>query len=100
MIRQKRRSEMDRKRGLAAGIVFLVGCVVGGGAGHLFVSAASAEQVAPTRWEYKCIVSIAMHKVEATANELGEERWEMAAGGTSVLGMSGYSTYCFKRPKR
>jgi hypothetical protein len=75
-------------------VVFLVGCAVGGGASKLVVPPASAQQAATLpRMAYTC-VTVDDDDIEATANQMGREAWEMT-------GLTGYPnhdvTACFKR---
>lgn len=84
---------MAKRIGIVA--VFLVGCAVGGGASQIVVPQASAQQaVTLPRMAYRC-VTVDDDDVEAAANQLGREAWEMS-------GLTGYPnhdvTACFKRP--
>jgi hypothetical protein len=88
---------MTKLRGVGIGLVFIVGCAVGGAAGQLAVPAASAQQAASlTKWEYTCVGDIwKPAEIAAKANEAGAQGWEM----TSVAANSVGWTWCFKRPK-
>lgn len=79
-------------RGLGVAAVFLIGCAAGGVSSQLVVPKASAQPAATlTKWEHHCLSSENSREMTRTANELGEEGWEMTA-------MTERST-CFKRPK-
>jgi hypothetical protein len=89
---------MTKLGSVGVGMVFLVGCAVGGAAGRFVVPPASAQQAAMlTKWEYTCISDV------GPANELGVQGWELAAGVGDVRGYGGSvrsnAIWCFKRPK-
>jgi hypothetical protein len=87
---------MTSLRGVVVGLVFLVGCAVGGAASRFAVPPASAQQAATlTRWEYFCIEEYAARDVTTRANTAGAQGWELVAvGGDNI-----YVNWCFKRPK-
>jgi hypothetical protein len=91
---------MTKLRGVGIGVVFLVGCAVGGASSRLMVPPASAQQAASlTKWEYLCFWKNSMDDVVDRANQLGAEGWEMAAaagGGAQSMQV----TWCFKRARR
>lgn len=88
-------SAMTKRIGIAA--VFLVGCAVGGGASHLVVPRASAQQAATlTKWEYKCVSAAGEDAVQEIAAQLGPQAWELAAAAAKT---SNQPVWCFKRPK-
>ena len=88
---------MTKLRGVGVGVVFLVGCAVGGAAGRFVVPPASAQQAATgTRWEYFCFDETAASDVMAKANPAGLQGWDMVAAGTRY---GSALTWCFKRPK-
>lgn len=85
---------MTKRMGVVA--VFLVGCAVGGVSSQVVVPKASAQQAATlTKWEYFCETQFA-HTTAASANKLGEQRWEMV--GVSVKPGNELAA-CYKRPK-
>jgi hypothetical protein len=87
---------MSKLRGVGVGLVFLLGCAVGGAAGQLVAPPASAQQAATlTRWEYSCFEENRANDVAPKANALGVQFWEMAA----VQSQGMMSTWCFKRPR-
>ena len=83
---------MAKLRGVGVGLVFLVGCAVGGAASRFAVPPASAQQAASgTRLEYFCFDETLAPSVMHKANPAGAQGWELvAAAGT---------TWCFKRPR-
>ena len=84
---------MTKLRGVGVGLVFLVGCAVGGAASRYAVPPASAEQAATmTRWQYFCIDTF---DPTEEANRAGREGWEMVAVG----GGAPNATWCFKRAR-
>jgi hypothetical protein len=84
---------MTSLRGAGVGLVFLVGCAVGGAASRFAVPSASAQQAATmTRWEYFCVEGF---DPTEKANQAGSQGWEMVAVG----GGAHNGTWCFKRPK-
>jgi hypothetical protein len=88
---------MTKLREVGVGLVFLVGCAVGGAASRFAVPPASAQQAATvTKWEYMCMGEIwKAGDITPRANEAGSQGWEMA----SVAANSAGWTWCFKRPK-
>jgi hypothetical protein len=88
---------MTTLRQIGIGLVFLVGCAVGGASSRFVVPPVSAEQAASlTKWEYICYWKNSLEEVVDRANQLGAEGWEMTAAG----GATGPVTFCFKRAKR
>lgn len=85
-------------RSLGISLVFVAGCAVGGASARFVVPPASAQQAATLpRWEYVCIEGdhdIGM--IQAKANTLGAQAWEMAGSLNPSLSSA---TWCFKRPK-
>jgi hypothetical protein len=85
---------MTKFRGVGVGLVFLVGCAVGGAASRFSVPPASAQQAAAmTRWEYFCFDMI---NPTEKANQAGSQGWEMVA----VASDQARSVWCFKRAMR
>jgi hypothetical protein len=88
---------MTKLRGVGVGLVFLVGCAVGGAASRFAVPPASAQQAATgTRWEYFCFDPVGnprADQVAPKANQAGAEGWELVAVGPN-------DNWCFKRPVR
>jgi hypothetical protein len=98
---------MSKLRGFGVGLVFLVGCAVGGAAGgaaeRFVVPPASAQQAATlTKWEYVCMRG-GNPNVTGEANRLGLQGWEMSGAVGAVSGGGGFistdEVWCFKRPK-
>ena len=90
---------MTTTRSAVIGMVFLIGCAVGGASSRLVVPQARAG-TNPTRWEYHCIDG--SDELGVNSNKMGEQGWELAAGagagsGTGV-GSSNTFVGCFKRP--
>jgi hypothetical protein len=85
---------MTRLRGVGVGLVFLVGCAVGGAASRFTVPPASAQQAASlTKWEYFEIDfdgdrASTLRKV----NEAGAQGWEAFFHGDS-------GRYYMRRPR-
>jgi hypothetical protein len=75
---------------LLLGIV--VGCAAGATGRGLIVPPARAGTT-PQRWEYACAKIGSSEQAEMAANALGQQGWELAAGGGG-----GYVLFCFKRP--
>jgi hypothetical protein len=87
---------MTKLRGLVIGVVFLVGCAVGGAAGRFVVPSASAQQAATlTKWEYLCFDEGEGQQVAVKATQAGGQGWEMVTVG----GRPQNWTWCFKRPR-
>lgn len=87
---------MTKFRGVGVGLVFVVGCGVGGAAGRFVVPPASAQQAATlTRWEYLCIEEYGATAIMEKANPAGAQGWEMVGGD----GAGVQTSWCFKRPK-
>jgi hypothetical protein len=86
---------MTKLRGVGIGLVFLVGCAVGGASSRFVVPPASAQQAATlTRWEYFC----ANGSVD-DADKSGAQGWELVQ--LSMLDRRTFdSIWCFKRPLR
>jgi hypothetical protein len=82
-------------RSVGIGLVFLVGCAVGGAASRFVVPPASAQQAATqTRWEYFCFFNNERPEAVAeSANRAGSQGWEMVTSGSQFT-----TTWCFKRP--
>jgi hypothetical protein len=86
---------------ILVGVVFLVGCGVGGVSSQFVVPKASAEQEAKLlAWEYKCVMqeyrwTDTTETADTTekANRLGAARWEAFAIDSKE------KMWCFKRPK-
>jgi hypothetical protein len=90
---------MTKLRGVGVGVVFLMGCAVGGAAGRFVAPPANAEQVARlTHWEYFCFDEYAAGPVTEKANRAGLQGWEMVAAGSRTAS-DDILTWCFKRPK-
>lgn len=90
---------MTTTRSAVIGMVFLIGCAVGGASSRLAVPQARAG-TNPTRWEYHCIDGT--EELGANSNKMGEQGWEMAAGagagsGSGLTSSKDY-VWCFKRP--
>jgi hypothetical protein len=87
------------KTRILVGVVFLVGCGVGGMSSQLAVPKASAQQAATlTKWEYRCTGPLLNHDYALTeANKLGAEGWDAITvqDDDSSVG----ERWCFKRPK-
>jgi len=84
---------MSKLRTVAIGIVFLVGCAVGGAASRVAVPPASAQQAASlTRWEYMCQEAGNLEQSVQAAKEAGSQGWE-------VVGFPKLTTWCFKRAR-
>jgi hypothetical protein len=85
------------KRALGVGLVFLLGCGVGGVSSQLVVPKANAQQAATlSRWEVHCVPIRDSLGAEAqtagrVGNKLGAEGWEPAMANDQV--------WCWKRPK-
>jgi len=67
---------MKVTRAMALGIVFVIGCAVGGISSQLVVPPVRAG-TNPTRWEYYCIEG--MEKLVERSDKLGAQGWEMTA---------------------
>jgi hypothetical protein len=91
---------MTKLRGVGVGLVFLLGCAVGGMAGRIAVPPASAQQMATgSRWEYFCFDATDPGRITLKANEAGAQGWEMVTGAMAMSGMLSDAAWCFKRPK-
>ena len=90
---------MKTTRPAVIGMVFLLGCAVGGASSRLAVPLARAG-TNPTRWEYHCIDGTA--ELVPNSNKMGEQGWEMVAGAGagsgSKIGSANEFIWCFKRP--
>jgi hypothetical protein len=91
---------MSVTRSLLLGIVFIVGCAVGGVSSH-FAAAPARAGTNPERWEHCCFRGT--EGITETADKLGAEGWEMAAAAGAGSGL-GYGKeiqfiFCFKRPR-
>ena len=81
---------------LAAGVVFVIGCVAGGAASQMVVPKARANSSAP-RWEYNCFDAEITDNFDLPVDELnkaGAQGWELV----SMVPRRGGYGYCFKRP--
>jgi hypothetical protein len=89
---------MTTTRSAVIGMVFLLGCAVGGASSRLAVPQARAG-ANPTRWEYHCIDGTA--ELVPNSNKMGEQGWEMVAGAgagsSSKLLSNNEFVWCFKR---
>ena len=86
-------------RATTLGLVFLIGCAVGGASSQLVAPPARAG-TNPTRWEYRCLDE--NESMETNYNKLGAQGWEMATATTTKLGTLGGEAgyiYCFKRER-
>jgi hypothetical protein len=86
---------MATTRSAVIGVVFLIGCAVGGASSRLAVPLARAG-TNPPRWEYHCIEG--SPELVAQANQMGDQGWEMAAGAGAGAGYGKELIWCFKRP--
>jgi hypothetical protein len=77
------------------GVVFLLGCVVGGMSSQ-FVAPPVRAGTNPTRWEYYCIEDV--EKLTERSDKLGAEGWEMATAA-AIDGGHPYFVWCFKRAR-
>jgi hypothetical protein len=92
---------MRATKSVSLGIVFLVGCAVGGASSHFVAPPARAAAPNPATWEHYCIRGSS--GISDKANKLGAEGWEMAAAagagaGDGVLKEMEF-VFCFKRPR-
>jgi hypothetical protein len=78
----------------AIGVVFLLGCAVGGLSSQ-FVAPGVRAGTNPTRWEYYCIADSSVEM--AKFDKLGAQGWEMVTGLSYGL-HTGNLLLCFKRP--
>ncbi len=90
---------MTKKSLVAAGL-FVLGCAASGVAFHM-VEPARAQSESPPgarqHWEYRCIRESRVDQIQAEANQLGKQGWQMV---TAVLtGTSSFADpiWCFKR---
>ncbi len=87
---------MRTTRSAVIGMVFLLGCAVGGASSRLAVPQARAG-TNPTRWEYHCIDGNS--ELVGNSNKMGEQGWEMAAAaGAGSNSLNNQFIWCFKRP--
>jgi hypothetical protein len=86
---------MKVTRGIALGIVFLIGCAVGGVSSQFVVPPARAG-TNPTRWEYYCIEGI--DRINERADKMGAQGWEMTASAAVQQHLDAEWIWCFKRP--
>jgi len=91
---------MKATKSVLLGIVFLIGCAVGGASSHFAAPPARAAG-SPQMWEHYCFRGNT--QISDTANKLGAEGWEMAAaagaGAGDVMVNSMTFIFCFKRPR-
>jgi hypothetical protein len=92
---------MTKLRGVVVGLVFLVGCAVGGATSHFAAPPASAQQTATrTRWEHLCFEDDSDAEDLATkADRAGAAGWELVGGAIQRYGMRQRTLWCFKRAK-
>ena len=76
---------------LAATLVFILGCAVGGGASRFAVPSAQGKDI--QRWDYFCFEAVGAKDIMAKAKLAGRDGWEMAMAD----GLTSPSI-CFKRP--
>ena len=86
---------MKTTRSAAIGVVFLIGCAVGGVSSRLVVPPVRAG-TNPTRWEYHCLSGHSNDLVQSS-NQMGAQGWEMAAGAGAGEGWDKEFVLCFKR---
>ena len=91
---------MRATKSVSLGIVFLVGCAVGGAASHVVAPPVRAG-TNPERWEHYCFKGSS--GISQTADKLGAEGWEMVAGAGAGAGdgimKEMVFVFCFKRPR-
>jgi len=90
---------MTKKSLVAAGL-FLLGCATGGVASHMVEPARAQNESSPEarqRWQYRCIRMADEDKLQAMANKLGKEGWEMAAAALTGTSSFADPIWCFKR---
>ena len=85
---------MKAMRATLVGLVFVIGCAVGGAASHFVVPPVRAG-TSPTRWEYTCLED--PRTILKKSNELGAQGWEMATGAASGANWGAEWVWCFKR---
>jgi hypothetical protein len=89
---------MGTTRSVFVGMVFLIGCAVGGISSQLVVPQVRAG-TNPTRWEYHCVEG--SEEIVAHSNKMGAQGWEMTAGagaGSGAgIGSEREFIWCFKR---
>jgi hypothetical protein len=86
---------MTKLRGVGVGVVFLVGCAVGGASGRFIVPPASAQQASVTRWEYFCFEESRAEGVSEKIAPAGAQGWELVTAGSR----GGVLVWCLKRPR-
>ena len=87
---------MKVTRSIGLGVVFLIGCAVGGVSSQ-FVAPPVRAGTNPPRWEYYCIEGL--EKVIERSDKLGAEGWEMVTATAVPGSASFYYMWCFKRPR-
>ncbi|HMF40231.1 MAG TPA: hypothetical protein VKQ32_06035 [Polyangia bacterium] len=86
---------MKVTRAMALGIVFVIGCAVGGVSSQFIVPPVRAG-TNPTRWEYYCLEDT--EKLVERSDKLGAQGWEMTAASAVAAHNDPYFVWCFKRP--
>ena len=86
---------MKVTRAMALGIVFVLGCAVGGISSQFIVPPVRAG-TNPARWEYYCMEGT--EKLVERSDKLGAQGWEMTAAAAVPERLDTYFVWCFKRP--
>jgi hypothetical protein len=90
---------MTKKSLVAAGL-FVLGCATGGVASHVVEPARAQNESASEarqRWQYRCLREADVAKLQAEANQLGKQGWEMAAAALTGTSSFADPIWCFKR---
>jgi hypothetical protein len=90
---------MTKKSLVAAGL-FVLGCATGGVASHVVEPARAQNESASEahqRWQYRCLREANEDKIQAVANQLGKQGWEMAAAVLTGTSSFADPIWCFKR---
>jgi hypothetical protein len=90
---------MTKKSLVAAGL-FMLGCATGGVASHMVEPVRAQNESAPEarqRWQYRCVQVADVEKIQAAANQLGKQGWEMAAAVLTGASSFADPIWCFKR---
>jgi hypothetical protein len=89
-----------KKHSLMAAGLFVLGCATGGAASRM-VNPARAQADGPAsdqqRWHYRCIKQSDVASIQAEANQLGKQGWELAAAALSGTSSFADPIWCFKR---
>ena len=89
---------MKTIRAAVVGVVFVIGCAVGGAASHFVVPPVRAG-TNPTRWEYACLQKPSTNpsNILTQSNQLGTQGWEMVTAAAAGEGFHAEWVWCFKR---